>query len=349
MTFWQGKKVFITGHTGFKGSWLVLLLKSLGAELTGLSLPPQGSLNLFTSALVEQDITNIFGDVRDAVLVQSVMAKCQPEIIFHLAAQSLVRYSYRSPVETYSTNVMGTVHLLEAVRSVPSVKVVVNVTTDKCYENHEQSRGYVENDRLGGYDPYSNSKACSELVSNAYRDSYLRHNGVGLATVRAGNVIGGGDWAEDRLIPDIVRSCMRDQPVLIRYPTSVRPWQYVLDPLRGYLMLAERLYHQAAVFAKGWNFGPHMSEIKPVSWIADRLVSRLNKKNGWKVEEGQHLHEASLLILDCLQARELLAWKPRYTLEQGLEETISWYEAYIAGKDMRQFTLEQINRFLFFH
>lgn len=345
--FWQGKKVLITGHTGFKGSWLSLYLQSLGAEVIGFALTPPTTPNLFTLADVATKMNSIMGDIRDFDSVLTVLKKYRPEIIIHMAAQPLVRYSYREPIETYATNVMGTVHLLEAVRQVGGVKSIVNVTTDKCYENKEWHWGYRERDELGGHDPYSNSKACAELVTSAYRSSYFNpSNHVGLASARAGNVIGGGDWAEDRLIPDIIKACMNDVNVSIRNPHALRPWQHVLEPLHGYLMLAERLYKSPEKYAQAWNFGPNENDVKPVSWIADRILKFWNSHTSWVTENADHPHEATYLKLDCSNAKSELGWQPRWNLERSLKETVNWYKAYQAKENMRDITLAEIKTYL---
>ncbi len=272
MEFWRERRVLLTGHTGFKGSWLSLWLQSLGANLVGFSLLPPTLPNLFEIAQVEKGMDSIIGDIQDFSLLQKTINYHQPEIVIHMAAQSLVRYSYQEPLKTYTTNVMGTANLLEAVRLNDSVQVVVNVTSDKCYENKEIDRGYRETDRLGGYEPYSNSKACAELVTQAYKDSYFKNKGMGIATVRAGNVIGGGDWAKDRLVPDVINACLNQQAIYLRYPNALRPWQHVLDVLAGYLVLAQRLYELPAQYSGSWNFGPDDENIKSVSWITDEII-----------------------------------------------------------------------------
>lgn len=346
MTFWKGRKVLMTGHTGFKGSWLSLWLQSLQADLVGLALPPPGSPNLFTLASVAPGMQSFMTDIRDANAVKQRVLTHQPEIVFHLAAQPLVRYSYHNPIETYATNVLGTVHLLEAVRACESVKAVVIVTTDKCYENQEWCWGYREDDRLGGHDPYSNSKACAELVTAAYRDSYLRQQGIGLASVRAGNVIGGGDWAEDRLIPDIIRGCIYKNPVEIRNPGAMRPWQHVLEPLSGYLRLAENLFLSPMDYAEAWNFGPNDADVKPVSWIADFITTNWGGANQWVQDHRNHPHESNYLKLDCSKAKSRLSWQPQSNLATGLQKTIEWYKAYQSGEDMQAYTHAQINQFI---
>ncbi|RKZ38888.1 MAG: CDP-glucose 4,6-dehydratase [Gammaproteobacteria bacterium] len=341
--FWQGKKVFITGHTGFKGSWLSLWLQSVGANVIGYAQKPPTTPSLFEVAKVAEGMTSIIGDVRDLEHLQTIIAQHKPEIIFHLAAQPLVRYSYANPVETYATNVMGTVHLLEAVRQVDRVKVVVNITSDKCYENQEWLWGYRENEPMGGYDPYSNSKGCAELVTSAYRQSFFSSkDGVALASVRAGNVIGGGDWAEDRLIPDIMQAIMTKKPVIIRNPKAIRPWQHVLEPLHGYLMLAEKLWENSAAYAQAWNFGPNEEDAKPVQWIVERLTQMWSNNASWKLDNKQHPHEAHYLKLDCAKAKTNLGWYPKWTLKTALENIIYWYQAYEKQQDMQQITIKQI-------
>jgi CDP-glucose 4,6-dehydratase len=349
-SFWQGKKVLLTGHTGFKGSWLSLWLQAMGAEVTGYALAPPTNPSLFEVAEVGSGMTSIIGDIRDLEKLQAVFAKYQPEIVIHMAAQPLVRYSYQNPVETYSTNVMGTVNLLEAVRNKSGVKAVVNITTDKCYENREWVWGYRENEPMGGYDPYSNSKGCAELVSAAYRssffnaDSYAQH-GVALATVRAGNVIGGGDWAQDRLIPDILAAFEQNKLVDIRNPHAIRPWQHVMEPLRGYLTLAEHLYEQGSAFAEGWNFGPNDEDAKPVGWIVEQMAALWGNEAQWQIDTGEHPHEAHYLKLDISKARSRLDWHPALRLNDALKLIIDWSKHRQAGANVRQLTLTQINHY----
>jgi CDP-glucose 4,6-dehydratase len=348
-TFWRGKKVFVTGHTGFKGSWLSLWLQQLGAEVTGYALQPSTNPNLFEIAQVAQGMTSIIGDIRDGPMVANAMRQAAPDIVIHMAAQPLVRRSYADPVETYSTNVMGTVHLLEAVRQTPSVSAVVNVTTDKCYENKEWVWGYRENEPMGGFDPYSSSKGCAELITAAYRNSFfnaLKHSEhkVALATARAGNVIGGGDWAEDRLIPDILRAIQNGQNVHIRNPHATRPWQHVLEPLSGYLALAERLSGAIGKeYAESWNFGPRDEDARPVQWIVEKLVSTWGNGAGWQLVGGVHPHEASYLKLDISKANARLDWVPKWPLHTALEHILAWHKAYLLGADMRNLTLKQIS------
>ncbi len=346
-SFWRGRRVFLTGHTGFKGSWLSLWLQHLGAELTGFALEPPTTPSLFEVAHVAQGMNSIIGDIRDAESLSNAMRQARPEVVIHMAAQPLVRYSYAHPVETYATNVMGTVHLLEAVRAVDTVRAVVVVTSDKCYENREWVWGYRESEPMGGFDPYSSSKGCAELVTSAYRNSYFdsakySEHGVALATVRAGNVIGGGDWAQDRLIPDIMRAIENRAPVQIRSPHAVRPWQHVLEPLDGYLILAEFLVRQGSVFAEGWNFGPADDDARPVQWIVERLVSFWGDGANWELDAAPRPHEASYLKLDCSKAHTRLDWQPRWRLESALQRIVEWHQAYFQCADMHKFTLKQI-------
>lgn len=343
--FWIGKRVLLTGHTGFKGSWLALWLQSMGARVVGYALAPPTNPSLFEVAEVEKGMTSVVGDIRDLAKLQEVFAEHSPNIVIHMAAQPLVRQSYQNPIETYSTNVMGTVNLLEAVRNSPGIKAVVNVTSDKCYENKEWSWGYREDEPMGGRDPYSNSKACSELVSNAYSRSYFRDKGIALATARAGNVIGGGDWAADRLIPDIFRAIEKCQAVIIRSPFSIRPWQHVLEPLSGYLVLAERLFTDGQTFAEGWNFGPNDDDARSVQWIVEHLVINWGSGATWKLDERTYPHEANNLKLDISKAKALLGWQPRWTLETALQATTGWHQKWLTGNDMKAVTLEQIKHY----
>jgi CDP-glucose 4,6-dehydratase len=346
--FWRGKKVFVTGHTGFKGSWLSLWLQRMGASVTGYALSPPTLPSLFDVAHVGQGMTSIIGDIRDGAKLTDAMRQTAPDIVIHMAAQPLVRRSYVDPVETYSTNVMGTVHLLEAIRQTPSVRAVVNVTTDKCYENKEWHWGYRENEPMGGFDPYSSSKGCAELVTAAYRNSFFntaKHSmqQAALATARAGNVIGGGDWAEDRLIPDILRAIESGQPVAIRNPHATRPWQHVLEPLSGYLALAERLYTQGPEFAEAFNFGPAEEDARSVQWIVEQLTELWGDGATWRLDGGVHPHEAHYLKLDCAKARATLAWRPRWSLAQALRSITDWHKAHQRGQDMHALCLQQIN------
>lgn len=348
--FWAGRRVFLTGHTGFKGSWLTLWLEHMGAVVTGYALAPDTTPSLYTDVHGQPGHRHHIADIRDGAKLAAALAQAQPEVVLHLAAQPLVRRSYREPVETYSTNVMGTVHLLEAVRATPGVRAVVVVTSDKAYENTGQPQGYRESDRLGGFDPYSNSKACAELVAAAYRSSYFEpaghaRHGVAMATARAGNVIGGGDWAEDRLVPDLMRSFAAGQPAVIRYPRAVRPWQHVLEPLGGYLVLAQRLVQDGPAWGEGWNFGPADSDAQPVSWIADHLAAVWGQGASWRIESGDQPHEAAWLRLDCAKAAQRLDWQPRWTLAQALASIAAWHGRYGRGEDARRLCLEQIRTY----
>ncbi len=345
-SFWHGKKVFLTGHTGFKGAWLCLWLHRLGAEVTGYALEPPTTPSLFELARVGELVTSVIADVRDPERLQAEMVKAAPDIVIHMAAQPLVRDSYKIPVETYATNVMGTVHLLEAVRCTPAVKAVVNVTTDKVYENREWHWGYRENEPMGGYDPYSSSKGCSELVTAAYRSSYFAGHGVAVATARAGNVIGGGDWANDRLIPDILRALLAGETVQIRNPHAIRPWQHVLEPLSGYLLLAQRLFENGDTFAQGWNFGPADDDAQPVEWLVQQLCRGWGGGAGYELDGGDHPHEAHYLKLDCSKARAELGWHSRWGLKKTLEGIISWTRLYQDGGDVRGASLQQIEEFM---
>lgn len=343
--FWRGKRVFLTGHTGFKGSWLALWLQGAGAEVHGYALSPPARPNLFDEAHVGDVLaTHTLGNVCDAREIGQAMATAAPDVVLHLAAQSLVRQSYQAPVETYATNVMGTVNLLEAVRSCPSVKVVVNVTTDKCYDNREWAWGYRENEPLGGLDPYASSKACSELVTAAYRASFLAQAGVAVASARAGNVIGGGDWAVDRLVPDFFRAADAALPLSVRYAGATRPWQHVLEPLSGYLLLAEKLASGDANFAEAWNFGPTDDDAVSVRDLLDRLIRKLPDTR-WQETSGATVHEAHYLKLDSSKARAQLGWRPRWNLDVALDKTIEWQKAWRAGQDMQQVCGAQIGAY----
>ncbi|WP_092945107.1 CDP-glucose 4,6-dehydratase [Roseateles sp. YR242] len=341
--FWSGKRVLLTGHTGFKGSWLSLWLQSMGAQVRGVALAPPTQPSLFEVAGVAQGMEHHVVDIRDFAAVQAQMTDFRPEIVIHMAAQPLVRLSYQQPIQTYATNVMGTVHVLEAARHVGTVKAIVNITTDKCYENREWVWGYREDEPMGGHDPYSNSKGCAELVSSAYRKSFLTDAGIAMATARAGNVIGGGDWAADRLLPDILRALEKRDPVLIRNPHAIRPWQHVLEPLSGYLLLAERLYTQGQADAEGWNFGPRDEDARPVQWIVEHLCERWGDGARWTLQPGNHPHEAHFLKLDISKARQRLNWAPRWSLETALSRITDWHQSWLDGQDMRAFCLNQIS------
>ena len=348
--FWQGKRVFITGHTGFKGTWLSLWLNSLGAEVTGYALRPPTEPSLFELCGMDGLVKSNIADVRDVDLLKKVMKEASPDIVIHMAAQPIVRESYENPADTYSVNVMGTVNLFEAVRGCNSVRAVINVTTDKCYENKEWVWAYRENEPLGGYDPYSSSKACSELVSSAYRSSFFNpgkydDHGVAVASARAGNVIGGGDWARDRLIPDCMMAFMEGEKVVIRNPDSIRPWQHVLEPLSGYLSLAQKLFECGTSYAEAWNFGPIDGDAKPVSWVADKLVNLWGAGARWEVDTSSHPHEASNLKLDCSKAAAKLGWNPKLELRVALEWVSEWYQGCRNGKDMHELTQNQIIRY----
>lgn len=348
--FWQGKRVFLTGHTGFKGGWLALWLQQLGAEVTGYALHPPTQPSIFEAGNVAKGMHSIIGDVCDVDGISKAVSEVCPEIVFHMAAQSLVRYSYANPVETYATNIMGLVHLLEAVRVTGTVRSVVNVTSDKCYENKEWVWGYRENEVMGGYDPYSSSKGCAELITACYRNSYFNaekhgEHGMSLASARAGNVIGGGDWAQDRLIPDIICAISKGEPVQIRNPDSIRPWQHVLEPLAGYLILAEKLFTDGSEYAEGWNFGPLDSESRSVRWVIDQFTQAWGQGASW-VQNGQpQPHEATQLKLDCSKARCRLEWKPRWSAIQSIDKIVEWHKAYNQSANMRQITLAQIEAY----
>lgn len=342
--FWSGKKVFVTGHTGFKGAWLALWLSSLGARVSGYALQPPSSPSLWALVEAKAGIASTIADIRDLGALAKAIESFQPDIVFHLAAQSLVRPSYDDPVGTYATNVMGTVHLLEAVRRTGSVGAVVNVTSDKCYENLETGQAYRESDPMGGRDPYSSSKGCAELVTTAYRASFA--GGAAIASARAGNVIGGGDWAQDRIVPDTVRAAVAGKAVQVRNPRAVRPWQHVLEPLAGYLQLAERAHDTPAMFSEGWNFGPDEEDAAPVEKVVSTITRLWGPPASWAADKGTHPHEAHFLKLDSSKARSRLGWKPRLGLQLALEWTVGWYKTQAQGADARQLTLAQIERYM---
>jgi CDP-glucose 4,6-dehydratase len=339
---WAGRRVLVTGHTGFKGSWLSLWLHALGAEVTGYALPPPTAPSLFAAARIGELVRHVEGDVRDPAALREAVAEARPQAIFHLAAQPLVRLSYEQPVETYATNVMGAVHLLETARQVAGVEAVVCVTSDKCYENREWVWPYRETDPMGGHDPYSSSKGCAELVAAAYRNSFFSSGGPALATVRAGNVIGGGDWAVDRLVPDLVRAFEAGASPLIRSPEAVRPWQHVLEALGGYLMIGERLLAGDRTFADAWNFGPSDEDARPVAWIVERMRAAWGGAGRAIADTGPRPHEAGLLRLDTSKARTALGWRPKLALDQALEWIVAWHKAVAAGADARAVTQAQI-------
>jgi CDP-glucose 4,6-dehydratase len=341
-TFWNDRRVLLTGHTGFKGSWLALWLHGLGARVTGLALPALPD-SLFVAANVEAALDHRIGDIRDLSVVGAAVRTLEPEIIFHLAAQSLVRASYRDPLGTFATNVQGTANVLQAAAGSDSVRAIVVVTSDKCYENREQPAGYVESDRMGGDDPYSASKGCAELVAHSWRQSFF--GGGKVASARAGNVIGGGDWAEDRLVPDLMRAFLAGKPAAIRNPASVRPWQHVLDPLFGYLMLAERLYAEKS-FAQGWNFGPDRQSVVSVGAIADRLVEMWGGGARWeRISETDPPKESTILQLDSAKARRRLQWHAAWSLERALDSTVAWYKSYAAQEAIAKTTRQQIDTY----
>lgn len=350
-SFWYGKNVLVTGHTGFKGGWLCLWLQHCGAKVTGFALPPPTQPSLFEQAHIADNMNSIIGDIRDLSAVKNIMRQVQPDIVFHLAAQPLVRYSYQEPVETYATNVMGTLHVLESIRSIDSVRAAVMITTDKCYENKEWHWGYRENEPLGGHDPYSSSKACAEILIASYRQSYFpnhlyQEHKTAIASARAGNVIGGGDWAMDRLIPDILRAIMQGEPVHIRNPNAIRPWQHVLEPLAGYLLLAEKLYQEGVDYAQAWNFASHAEDAKPVQWIVEKMLASWGENAGWSIEAGEHPHEAHYLKLDCSKAHAELKWFPRWNLETALEKIVAWHQAQMNNANMQTFSLAQIQDYV---
>ena len=349
-SFWKAKKVFITGHTGFKGSWLSLILHKLGAEISGYALDPPTEPNLYNLIKSNSLLNSIIADIRDYQKLLTTLQQIKPDIVIHMAAQPLVRESYRNPRETYEVNVMGTVNLFEAIRNTVGIKAVLNVTTDKCYENKEWLWGYREHEPMGGYDPYSNSKGCSELVTTAFRSSYFNpkeyhKHGVALASARSGNVIGGGDWANDRLIPDFMRSIMRGEKIVIRSPYAIRPWQHVLEPLTGYLLLCEKLVEEGIAFAEAWNFGPDDNDVKDVAWITQNLCDNWGNDASWEIDSHPNPHEATWLKLDCSKAKSKLGWTPVWDIETTLKSIVDWNKAYINGEDLRNVCYQQINEY----
>ena len=338
---YKGKRVLITGHTGFKGGWLTLWLKHLGAEICGYSLKPNTTPNLFNAAGISKGIKSVIGDILDTKTLNKTFEEFKPEIVFHLAAQPLVRLSYSEPVKTYETNVIGTLNVLEAARKTGTVRAFVNITTDKCYENKEVNRPYKEDDPFGGYDMYSSSKGCVEILSSSYRRSFLQDGSYALATVRAGNVIGGGDWALDRLVPDCVRAIEANQIIEIRNPNATRPWQHVLEPLSGYLLLGHLLFTDGKKYAEGFNFGPDSNSVLTVADVAAQVIKNYGKGE-IKVHKKDNLHEANLLTLDITKARKVLNWVPSLTAEQAIALTVAWYKNFYEGKDMEEFSVKQI-------
>lgn len=349
-SFWKGKRVFLTGHTGFKGSWMCVLLSMLGAEVTGYALNPPTKPSMYEVVGVDKLVTSIIADIRDEESLNRAIIKSKPDIVIHMAAQPIVREAYNNPAETYSINVMGTVNIFEAVRKISTVRAILNVTTDKVYENKEWHWGYRENDSLGGYDPYSNSKACSELVTSAYRNSFFNLNNyemhkVAVATVRAGNVIGGGDWAEDRLIPDCIRYSINEQPIIVRSPGSIRPWQHVLEPIVFYLLLCEKLVSDGIQYSSAWNIGPDAEGCITVGEVVTR-VTRLWEGSSYRFEAIEGPHEAGLLKLDNSKAKSALGWSPVWDIESALNATVEWYSAWVNDKDMMSVTMKQIKQFI---
>lgn len=349
-SFWAGRRVLVTGHTGFKGSWLALWLQALKSDVTGYALPPPTQPNLFELAGAGSALDSVTGDVRDLDHLCQVVQRCKPQVVIHMAAQSIVKRGYTDPVETYATNVMGTVNVFESIRRLASPCAIVNVTTDKCYQPRSSGPGYQEDEPMGGNDPYANSKGCSELVTTAYRQSFFNpdsfsSHGVAIASARAGNVIGGGDWTAHQLIPDLLRAFIARGPCLIRSPNSIRPWQFVLEPLRGYLLLAQKLATRGPIFGKGWNFGPVEDDARPVSWIADRLAQSWGAGAAWRRDVAQHAHEDEVLRLDIGLAARELGWRPALPLGDALDWIVDWYRSWQAGADLRDFTRSQLARY----
>lgn len=341
--FWKDKKVFLTGHTGFKGSWLSLWLQSMGAVVKGYALKPPTEPSMFLEANVDDGMESVIGDIRDLDVLKKSMVSFNPDVLIHMAAQPLVRLSYVDPVDTYRTNVIGTVNVLEAARSCTKLKAIVSVTTDKCYENKEWPWGYRETEPMGGHDPYSSSKGCAELVTSAYKRSFFyTKDTANIASVRAGNVIGGGDWANDRLIPDILRAFDKSEPVIIRNPLSTRPWQHVLEPLSGYLVVAQNLYKEGDEYAEPWNFGPKEEDCKSVSWILDKMVSDWGNGASWELDQNNNPHEAGFLKLDCSKAATKLKWQPKWNLEHTLNLIVNWHKDWKSGKNMKEVSLKEI-------
>tara|TARA_B100001093_G_scaffold313169_1_gene298847 strand:+ start:16026 stop:17099 length:1074 start_codon:yes stop_codon:yes gene_type:complete len=350
--FWLNKRVFLTGHTGFKGSWISLWLQLMGSNVLGYALAPNTNPSLFNLAQVSSGMTSIFGDINDPKLLKKTMQNFKPDIVIHMAAQALVRYSYANPIDTFRTNIMGTVNLLEAARNTNSIRAIINVTSDKCYQNTNKNSGYIEDDSLGGFDPYSSSKSCSEIVTDAYRKSYFNEHyipehKVGIATARAGNVIGGGDWSTDRLIPDFLRSMADNKPIIIRKPNSVRPWQSVLDALSGYLLLGELLYNQAEKYSEAWNFGPDSNNEQQVEWIVKNLIKNWEYDPGYEIKkELNKLHETDILKLNCSKAKKGLGWSSKLDIEDTLKDLCDWHKLHLKGENMRKISIRQINKYM---
>ncbi len=344
--FWKDKKVFITGHTGFKGSWLSIWLTESGANVTGYSLPPSTTPSMFKSLMLEEKVNTIFGDIRDYENLKQQIILSEPDIVIHMAAQALVLESYENPMETYQINLMGTVNILNAIRNISSIKAFINVTSDKCYENKEAITNFKEEDRMGGFDPYSSSKACSELITAAYRSSFLSES-VSVASVRAGNVIGGGDWAKNRIIPDFIKRIDKNKKLSIRNPKAVRPWQLVLEPLNGYLMLAEKLFLEGIDYAESWNFGPDNQAEKSVEWLISRFDKEYGGGNNFEISAAESSpHEAQNLRLDCSKSMQRLNWSPKLNIEKSISMTCAWYKNfYKDNQDMYSFSVEQIKQY----
>ena len=351
MSFWKNKKVLITGHTGFKGSWLSIWLKDLGAEVVGVSLDPPSSPSLYKMANISDGMISLRQDICDLKAMKIIFQKYKPEIVFHLAAQALVRYSYANPVETYETNFMGTLNVLEGIRCIDTVRAAVFVTSDKCYQNTEREKGYSENEPMGGYDPYSSSKGAAELLISSYRNSffpassYEKHN-TAIASARAGNVIGGGDWAQDRLIPDIIHSFQNQEKVKIRNPNAIRPWQHVLEPLSGYMKLAEMLYNDGAIYAEAWNFGPIEDDAQSVKFIVEKLSNLWGNNSCWSIDQSENPHEATYLKLNCNKAFKRLYWKPKWSLDHALLKIVEWHKEEMDSIKCNKLCLSQIEEYL---
>jgi CDP-glucose 4,6-dehydratase len=343
--FWKNKRVFLTGHTGFKGTWMTLLLESFGAKVTGFSLEPNTDPSFFNIIKNNLQINSVIGDIRDFTFLEKTIKNCKPEIIIHMAAQPLVRRSYDDPIETYSTNVMGLVNLFVISKKIKCLKAIINITSDKCYENNEWVWGYRESDRVGGHDPYSNSKACSEIVTNSFRKSFFNDLNIGLATARAGNVIGGGDWSKDRLVPDYIRAWQANKTLVIRNPNAIRPWQHVLEPLTGYLILCQELYKDFIKYNGAWNFGPNDLDMLPVKSLINIIQENLPNKAKVEFSKAKMAHEAKLLRLDSSKSKNFLRWKDRWSVNEALKNTLDWYRAYYSSQPMHSFSMDQINNY----